>query len=170
MNLFLDCEFTGLKTCPDIISLGIVTEQGSKFYAEFTDYKNPTEWVIENVLPHLTNKNFMIFDDSDEIIYFESDRYEIVNSLTIWLSQYSTCTIIVDTGFLDWLLFLDLFNWQLPKHVFYMPIDIATIFYIKNINPDITRLDYLDMDAIKHNALIDADITRLCFNKLMNGE
>lgn len=52
MLLFFDTEFTGLHKDTTIISLGIVAENGRKFYAEFTDYDEIQcdDWIKENVL------------------------------------------------------------------------------------------------------------------------
>ena len=38
MNLFFDTEFTGLHAGTTLVSIGIVAENGKKFYAEFSDY------------------------------------------------------------------------------------------------------------------------------------
>ena len=55
MKLFFDTEFTGLHQHTTLISLGIVSEHGDKFYAEFIDYdKNQVnEWIRENVINNL---------------------------------------------------------------------------------------------------------------------
>lgn len=55
MNLFFDCEFTGLRQNTTLISLGIVSEDGKKFYAEFTDYdvEQLDDWIEENVIEKL---------------------------------------------------------------------------------------------------------------------
>lgn len=37
-KLFFDTEFTGLHKNTTLISIGIVSECGCKFYAELTDY------------------------------------------------------------------------------------------------------------------------------------
>lgn len=59
MNLYFDTEFTGLVPGTTLISLGIVSETGDKFYAEFTDYDKSkvTPWIEENVLSHTVLKN-----------------------------------------------------------------------------------------------------------------
>ena len=36
--MFFDSEFTGLRQDTTLISIGLVAEDGSMFYAEFTDY------------------------------------------------------------------------------------------------------------------------------------
>lgn len=58
MNLYFDTEFTGLVPGTTLISLGIVSETGDKFYAEFTDYDKTkvTPWIEENVIKNLAAK------------------------------------------------------------------------------------------------------------------
>ena len=38
MKVWFDTEFTGLHKNTTLISIGLVTENGKTFYAEFTDY------------------------------------------------------------------------------------------------------------------------------------
>lgn len=53
--LFFDTEFTGLRKDTTFISLGIVSDNGKKFYAEFTDYnvEQCDEWIKENIINNL---------------------------------------------------------------------------------------------------------------------
>jgi len=55
MKLFFDTEFTGLHKDTTLISIGIVSEDGRKFYAEFTDYDESqcNDWIKENVIKNL---------------------------------------------------------------------------------------------------------------------
>ena len=57
MRYFIDTEFieSGPHRPIDLISIGIVDEDGRTFYAESADFDpgNANEWVKENVLPHL---------------------------------------------------------------------------------------------------------------------
>ena len=55
MKLFFDMEFTGLHKETTPISLGIVSEDGKTFYAEFTDYDESqcNDWIKENVIYNL---------------------------------------------------------------------------------------------------------------------
>lgn len=52
MNVFFDTEFTGLIPGAQLISIGMISEDGCKFYAEFTDFDEDKcdEWVHKNVL------------------------------------------------------------------------------------------------------------------------
>ena len=55
MLIFFDMEFTGLHQYTTPISLGMVTEKGDTFYAEFTNYDiNQCDgWIRANVLDKL---------------------------------------------------------------------------------------------------------------------
>jgi hypothetical protein len=51
---FFDTEFTGLRKDTTLISIGIVSDTGDRFYAELTDYDEGMcdEWIEKNVLDH----------------------------------------------------------------------------------------------------------------------
>ena len=55
MKLFFDTEFTGLRKDATLISIGIVSEDGRRFYAELTDYNENqcNKWINENVVKNL---------------------------------------------------------------------------------------------------------------------
>ena len=55
MKLFFDTEFTGLRKDTTLISIGIVSEDERKFYAEFTDYDESlcNNWIKRNVIDNL---------------------------------------------------------------------------------------------------------------------
>lgn len=57
MKFFLDTEFIerGPKYPVTLISIGIVDERGGRFYAVSSDFRQEdcSDWVKENVLPHL---------------------------------------------------------------------------------------------------------------------
>jgi hypothetical protein len=54
MLIFLDTEFTSFDH-PELISMGLVGEDGREFYAERTDYQRDacSDFVLETVLPLL---------------------------------------------------------------------------------------------------------------------
>lgn len=68
--LFFDTEFTGLRKDTTLISLGIVADNGKKFYAEFTDYerKQCDNWILENVITNLIISKPMFYEDSVEFL------------------------------------------------------------------------------------------------------
>ena len=56
MKIFFDTEFTGLHQKTTLISIGLISEDGSTFYAEFTDYDKSQidDWIEKNVIANLT--------------------------------------------------------------------------------------------------------------------
>ena len=103
-----------------------------------------------------------------------------------WLSQFEEVIIWSDCLAYDWVLFNQIWGhaFSVPKNVFYIPMDICTVFEMKNIDPDVSREQYATnvfsenkeplffdkkgnlLEAKKHNALWDAFIIRECYNKL----
>lgn len=56
MRYWFDTEFIENGKTIDLLSIGIVAEDGREFYAESSDadWSKASDWVKENVLPHLT--------------------------------------------------------------------------------------------------------------------
>lgn len=50
-----DTEFTGLHQNTTLVSIGLVSDEGERFYAELTDYDETQcdDWITKNVLDHL---------------------------------------------------------------------------------------------------------------------
>ena len=55
MRYFLDTEFIEYPSTIDLISIGIVAEDGREFYRENAgvDWSRANPWVLENVKPHM---------------------------------------------------------------------------------------------------------------------
>jgi len=179
MKIFFDTEFTGLHQKTTLISIGLISEDGKTFYAEFTDYNKfqIDSWLQENVI---NNLYYNKLTDSGLIINTDTRNFEMkANSLSVkeqltkWLSQFETIEMWSDCLSYDWVLFNTLLSdysqWypQLPKNVNYIPFDICTLFKIKWIDPDISREEFAEIEWDKHNALHDAKVIRECYNKLM---
>ena len=58
MKYWLDTEFIARPYTIDLISIGIVAENGREFYAESneTDWSKASPWTLENVRPQLDGK------------------------------------------------------------------------------------------------------------------
>lgn len=58
LRYFLDTEFIEDGTTIDLVSIGVVCEDGREFYAENldADLSRASDWVKENVLPHLWHR------------------------------------------------------------------------------------------------------------------
>jgi hypothetical protein len=186
-KIFLDTEFTGLHKNTTLISLGLVSECGKTFYAEFTDYDQYqiSGWIKNNVLANLTlsipdgmpfhaEYHPNITNPSESKFQIKASRDVVKKFLEEWLSQFDSVQIWSDCLAYDWVLFNDIFGtaFDLPKNVSYIPMDICTLFQIKGIDPDISREDFIgnSVKGIKHNALYDAKVIKACYEKLMRIE
>jgi len=196
-KLFIDLEFTGLHQATTPISLGIISECGKTFYAEFTDYDRTqlNDWLDENVIANtwiskhnpITSMGSVYSDDlrwADVHVFGSSDY--IKPFLEEWLAQFEEVVIWSDCLAYDWVLFCNIWGhaFNVPKNIYYIPMDICTVFEIKGVDPDISREEYCeietfreektkvlrnDFQSIKHNALWDAFIIRECYNKLIKS-
>lgn len=91
MNLFFDTEFTGLHKDTTLISLGIVSEDGRKFYTEFMDYdiSQVTDWIAENVIVNLFLDKIYYDTTETKIIQLMKDGFHVsANAVGIGKPQY----------------------------------------------------------------------------------
>ena len=180
-KLFLDTEFTGLHQKTNLISIGIISECGKTFYAEFDDYDKLQldVWLIENVINKLKFKkekgepnHYRSIHDENEKSYsveFLGNTEQIKCALEQWLMQFGEVEIWSDCLSYDWVLFCQIFghSFNIPESIYYIPFDICTMFKVHGIDPDINREDFADMneESEKHNALWDAKVIKSCYYK-----
>lgn len=173
-KIFFDTEFTGLHQGTTLISIGLVAEDGSSFYAELTDYDRlqVTEWLQINVLNKLKSSDLHVRDKGTSYI---GDKNGLKIELTDWLSKFEAVEMWSDCLAYDWVLFCQIFGhaFNIPKNVYYIPFDICTLFQVAGIDPDISREKfaygevYTEMQESKHNALFDAQLIYECYKKLI---
>jgi len=198
MKCFMDCEFTGLHQETTLISLGMASEDGKKFYAEFNDYRQDqvNDWIQDNVISKLKfgappegQQEVLTVSRSDDnpvgnniyngcSIEMRGDSDEIREELEKWLAQFDEIEIWSDCLSYDWVLFNNIFGhaFNLPKNINYIPLDICTLFKIKGIDPDISREGFAGITSVeggiadqnKHSAIWDAEIIKMCYEKLVN--
>ena len=94
--------------------------------------------------------------------------------LSTWLSEFDKVEMYSDCLSYDWVLFNNIFGTALdiPKNVYYIPFDLCSYFKVYGIDPDISREEFsgnIDLKS-KHNALHDAEVIKLCFDKLLNNK
>ncbi len=176
-KIFFDTEFTGLHQNTTLISIGLISECGKTFYAEFADYDKTQldEWLKKNIIANLyflNGKETNIESCTNLNNYSHvGDKGCIVADLKDWLAQFNEVEIWSDCLAYDWVLFNELFGhaFNIPKNVYYIPFDICTVFKLKGIDPDINREEFSGMieGKNKHNALWDAKVIRACYNKLI---
>ena len=185
MNIFFDTEFCGLKKDTQLISIGLISEDGKEFYGEFTSINTELldDWIIENVLMNTAkygevNETDIVINESD---YHFGTREEIQEELKNWLSQYEEVQLISDVCHYDMVLFIDIFG-----SAFDLPDNVSPVCY--DINQDIAsyyeesqkdafdrnREDILEEHGItivgqKHNSLYDARVIQQIYN-ILNEE
>lgn len=175
MKIFFDMEFTGLhqKTTP--ISIGMVSESGLEFYAEFTDYDDSQvdEWIHENVIGNLVMSDYEdgLFPPVTTAVL--GTKNEVAVELRRWLRQFDFVEMYSDCLAYDWVLFCDIFGhaFFIPENVSRAPHDInQDIAYYLGISEneafDISREDLAGFSHHnKHNALWDARIIQTCYSR-----
>ena len=160
MLLFFDMEFTGLRKNTTPISLGIVSMDGKKFYAEFTDYDKGqcNDWIKENVIRNLVaeniefdsaytlcdassfgNRRWLKYNDSMEVT--TGEKFYIIPFLQIWLKQFDTIQFVSDVCHYDFVLLIDLITnggtaIDLPENISAvchdLNMDIARHFHVSD--------------------------------------
>lgn len=165
MNYFFDTEFIEDGKTIELISLGIVAEDGREFYAESYDFdpEKALPWVRENVFPHLEVNPDARWDpalglpsgfcpDHGHRHYF-GYRVDIRHELLRWIGNDKP----VFWGYFpsyDWVVLCQLFGRMidLPEGWPMRPNDIAQ-----------WGVRFPEQTSTKHNALNDARWVRDCF-------
>lgn len=95
MLLFMDEEFTGLRKDTTLISLGIVSEDGKKFYAEFCDYNRTKcdDWILENVISNLYLSKPMFEEEAQEFV-----RVNSTGSRKAWIPYERPKSVFITTN------------------------------------------------------------------------
>ena len=159
-NYFMDLEFaeTGGKPNPtiDLISIGIVAEEGHAFYAESLEFDivNCNEWVITNVVSKLG-------PPKDRL-----SRANIAKGVKRFLGQNPI--IHCYYGSYDWVCFCWLFGtmMDLPEGYPMMPIDLQQM-WIQQGKPEGVKPP--DPEG-EHNALVDAKWNLQLYKNLLKHD
>ena len=183
MKVFFDTEFTGLHQNTTLISIGCVSEMGRVFYAELSDYDQGqvNDWIRDNVLCHLRfdqprleehpyyrasraqGNPGNLYDSYD--CKMQGTRGDVARELATWLEQFGeTVEMRSDVLAYDWVLFCQLWGgaFNIPKCIYYIPFDLATLLKSRGHDPDMDREQFVETDG-KHNALHDAKCIRAAY-------
>lgn len=186
INLYFDTEFTGLTKNADLISIGLVADNGSTFYAEFTDFdiSKCNGWVLDNIVTKMkyynktdyTSKSFLKKDPRNYVVVGNKNKikHELINWLTLFKAP--KINMVADCLMWDWVLFADLIadyssgSPVFPCNIFYIPTEICTIMIENGLDPDLDRAEYVAMSLEEkeglHNSLSDAITCKKVFYKL----
>ena len=185
MRLFFDMEFTGLHKNTTPISIGIVSEDGKKFYAEFTDYDESQcdDWIKENVIKKLGaeniefdslytlcdassfgNKRWLKYNDSMEVT--NGEKFYIIPFLQIWLKQFDAIQFVSDVCHYDFVLLIDLLTnggtaLDLPENISAvchdLNMDIARHFHVSDREAFDMSREQIMFDVCNGGAFLDGD-------------
>lgn len=154
MKYFIDTEFSerGNKYPIELISIGIISEDGREFYAHSAEYDaaNCNDWVKENVLKYLQNKLPMNLYSIKESIktFIGNDKPEFWG----YYSDY------------DWVVFCQIFGTMidLPKNFPMYCNDLKQL--CKSVgNPQLPK-----QISGEHNALNDAKWNKKIYKFLID--
>lgn len=184
MNVYFDLEFTGLHQYTSLISAGFVADDGRQLYAESTEYnlRQVTPWIQENVIKNLQLGELerthdlprMTIEENGLLDTILGKEYQIRRFFQDWIKRYEKVEMWGDVLPWDWMLFCELFDGEdpaerIPRNVYYIPFDIATLMKDRGIDPDISREAFSGVTGhVKHNALDDARVIKACYHKLMS--
>lgn len=184
MKIFMDSEFTGLHKNTTLISIGMVSEDGKEFYAEFNDYDKTQvdEWIYENVISKLKNDGFKDnykVEDGIRIFSYGNSEYN-KKQLLKWLQQFDKVEFVLDVGHYDFMLIIDLLfgnALDIPKWFSKSYIDInqeISNYYEININaafniPRESLVEELNncWFSGKHNSLYDANLIKNIYESIL---
>lgn len=183
MNIYFDMEFTGLRKHTTPISIGMITENGETFYAEFNDFEwfQCDCWIIENVINNLAYKDGCYYATVDNgIVNRIKDNLEMVShELIKWLDFVSNgeeIQFVSDVCHYDMVLLIDIISnkgtaFDLPENI--SPVchdinqDIVEYYGIsdreafnKSREEIIEELGVKMLYGNKHNSLYDAMVIK----------
>lgn len=150
MKYFLDTEFLDDGKTIELISIGIVAEDGRELYLENIEFNwaNATAWLMENVYPHLNGYRLTRSDIRNNILEFLAND----DAIEFWgyFADY------------DWVLFCQLFGRMidLPKPLPMFCMDLMQLQKMKSIR--IKQANSI------HNALQDARWIKETYFKIIN--
>lgn len=139
MKFWFDTEFIEDGKTIDLISIGVVAEDGRELYAELKecDLSRASPWVQENVLPHLTGQKFRRSIVAKAVYDFMGEKPEI----WAYYADY------------DWVALCQLFGtmMDLPKG---WPMFCLDLKQLAGDTP------LIEQTSTEHHALADAKWTR----------
>jgi hypothetical protein len=146
MKFYLDTEFieAGPYRPVQLISIGLVSEKGSTLYAESSEFNSAdaSEWVLDNVLPHLGNPESRekLASIGERIKWFVNGENE--GKIEFW-GYYADY---------DWVVFCQIFGtmMDLPKG---FPMYCRDI---KQLCDSLGNPKLPEQSSTEHNALNDA--------------
>ena len=169
-RLFIDFEFTGLHQATTPLSIGVARDDGRCFYGEFTDYDvNQVDgWLRENVFESLCMPPGETYKWPCGDLWVSGERWKVRDEFMGWLGDIEGVEVWADCPAYDWVLFCELWDGALriPEKFYYIPFDLATLFWARGVDPDVSREEFSGVHGQRHNSLCDALMIKACWERL----
>jgi hypothetical protein len=156
MKIWFDTEFVEDGKTIDLISIGMVREDGATLYFENTecDHSRASPWVVENVLYHLSGKH-----------YHQGTRKVIANNILSFVGGAKPEFWAYYADY-DWVALCQLYGtmMDLPKG---WPMYCRDV---KQLCDDVGNPKLPEQTSTEHHALADAEWTRTAWDFLMRHD
>lgn len=152
MRFFFDTEFIEDGKTIDLISIGIVDEEGNKLYLENSecDLSKASDWVKKNVIPHLKGEKYSF------------KRSEIIKKINEFVGKQEPEFWAYYASY-DWVCLCQLWGtmMDLPKH---WPMYVCDLIFYAKINSFDTKT--VPQPKNEHDALADASWNKKLYDAI----
>jgi hypothetical protein len=142
MRIWFDTEFIDDGKTIDLISIGMVSEDGRRYYAEAAecDLSRGCDWVQQNVIPHLTG--------------YKRERQDMANDIVLFCRRSPEFWAYFCAY--DWVVLCQLYGRMIdvPHHWPNFCFDLQALRMMRGI------VHLPAQTSVKHNALTDAEWTK----------
>lgn len=157
MKIFLDTEFIEDGKTIDLMSIGMIREDGLRYYAVSNecDISRASDWVRENVIPYLFSENSPQQPNYKSRNQIKQDLLEFCGDSPEFWGYYSDY---------DWVAICQLFGtmMDLPAHFPMFCLDLKQTMYLNGIEKESLKVEA----SQEHNALADAIELKEMYDKL----
>ena len=182
MKYFLDTEFIEWAGGIQLVSIGIISEDGRKFYAESSsfDERNADEWVMHNVLSKLEYwtygpgeipQNTVVVDNPKEDYRIYGTESYIKTAMIAWFLSDKNPQFYAYYASYDWVVLCRIFGRMidLPSGWPMFVMDLKQMMEERGLDQEWKRKVCPD-PAGEHNALADAEWNMKLYNEILNSE
>lgn len=154
MRICFDTEFIEDGRTIDLISIGMVREDGMQYYAELegADFDRANEFVLSNVVPHLTGATQPPLEVAEELIDFAGEEPEF----WAWYADY------------DWVALCQIFGRMLDLPAGW-PKYCRDFKQVKDGHGLVLPKHDVTLDGPEHHALSDARWLHRAMNSVQWG-
>lgn len=158
--IFFDTEFTDLNPrTGELLSIGLVKYTGEELYLELESSATPHPWVVEHVLPYLTQPKVSREKACELLREFVGEDKPY---LVAYVNQF------------DAMFWYELFGSAQDHPAYWIPLDFASILFAHGHSPNsmglhefFAKLGINKADYQEHNALADAQLLRDTYFKFL---